>query len=203
MYVDMLIFYVLLFGFVYLAWWDGSDKGTASNVVQISEEVQQRLWQWLDIWGRQHEPYTENLNSLRPKKVREVKSKVRSMFIIFFDIKGIVKKIHPGRPNSQFCILLWCFMVTAWKCTMTLPQTLATKELVVASRQHTVSHFLFHCEILTKNNMAVIPSHTLLFSVSPIEDKTERLPFWHNWGDRGRVAGYAEHHHRTWLPEFI
>jgi hypothetical protein len=39
-----------------------------------------------------HEPYTENPNSLRPKKARLVKSKVKSMLIIFFYIRGIVHK---------------------------------------------------------------------------------------------------------------
>jgi hypothetical protein len=34
---------------------------------------------------------------------------------------------------------------------------LATKELAAASRQHTVSHFLFHWAIFTKNNMTVVP----------------------------------------------
>jgi hypothetical protein len=29
---------------------------------------------------------------------------------------------------------------------------------------------------------------TLLFSVSPISDKIERPQFWHNWGNRGRIA---------------
>jgi hypothetical protein len=44
---------------------------------------------------------------------------------------------------------------------------------------------------------------TLLYSVSLIEDKIERPPFWHNLGARGRIAGGAEHPHRTWLPECI
>jgi hypothetical protein len=47
--------------------------------------------------------------------------------------------------------------------------------------------------------MTVVP-HPPYFSVSPIEDKTERPPFWHSWGDQGRVAGGAEHPHRTQLP---
>jgi hypothetical protein len=34
------------------------------------------------------------------------------------------------------------------------------------------------------------------FSVSSIEDKTERMPFWHNWGDTGRITGCAEHPQR-------
>jgi hypothetical protein len=37
------------------------------------------------------------------------------------------------------------------------------------------------------------------FCVSPIE----RLPFWHNCGDRSRIAGGAEHPHRIWLPGVI
>jgi hypothetical protein len=42
--------------------------------------------------GRKHEPYMRSPNSPRPKKARHVKSKVKSMFIIFFDIRGIVHK---------------------------------------------------------------------------------------------------------------
>jgi hypothetical protein len=38
---------------------------------------------------------------------------------------------------------------------------------------------------------------TFLFLL--IEDKTERLPFWHNWGDGGRITGGAEQPHRTRL----
>jgi hypothetical protein len=41
------------------------------------------------------------------------------------------------------------------------------------------------------------------FSASPIKAKTKRPPFWHNWGDRGRIAGCAEHPHRTRLPGCI
>jgi hypothetical protein len=41
------------------------------------------------VRGRKHEPYMESPNSPRPKKVRQVKNKVKSMLIIFFDIKGI------------------------------------------------------------------------------------------------------------------
>jgi hypothetical protein len=31
------------------------------------------------------------------------------------------QRIHLGRPNNQFLLLLWCFTVTAWKCVKTSP----------------------------------------------------------------------------------
>jgi hypothetical protein len=73
-----------------------------------------------------------------------------------------------------------------------------TKELAVASWQHTVSHFLFTREALTKNNMTVVPHPpSLPFSVSLIEDKTEMPPFWHNWDGWGRISCCAKHPHNT------
>jgi hypothetical protein len=45
--------------------------------------------------------------------------------------------------------------------------------------------------------------HPPYFSVSPIEGKSERPPFWHSWGDLGRITGGAEHPHSTWLPGCI
>jgi hypothetical protein len=44
------------------------------------------------IQERKHEPYTESQNSPRLEKTWQVKSKVKSMLIIFFDIKRIVHK---------------------------------------------------------------------------------------------------------------
>jgi hypothetical protein len=43
---------------------------------------------------------------------------------------------------------------------------MATKELVVASRQRTISHFLFHQGIFDQNNMTIIP-HPPYFSLFP------------------------------------
>jgi hypothetical protein len=42
--------------------------------------------------GRNHEPYMVSTNSPRPKKVTQVKSKVKSILIIFSHIKGIIHK---------------------------------------------------------------------------------------------------------------
>jgi hypothetical protein len=41
------------------------------------------------------------------------------------------------------------------------------------------------------------------FLCSPIEDKIERPPFRHKWGDWDRFAGGAEHPHRSLLPGCI
>jgi hypothetical protein len=144
---------------VYLRLRDRTDNKRAQNFVQISEEVLRRPWQWLD-W-RECEPYTgvwmECPFSPKLKQASHAKNKVKSMLIIFFYIKGYYsQRVLPGRPNSQFRILLWRITATAKKCAKTSPWTLVTKELAVASRQRTALHFLFAREFLTINNMAVI-----------------------------------------------
>jgi hypothetical protein len=68
--------------------------------------------------------------------------------------------ICPGRPNSQFCVLLWRFTATAWKCAKNSHRTLATKEL--ASWQLTVSHFHFHQGIFDPKQHDCCPPPTLL-----------------------------------------
>jgi hypothetical protein len=45
-----------------------------------------------NVQGGKHEPYTESPNSMRPKMVRQVENKVKSMLTIFFGIKRIVCK---------------------------------------------------------------------------------------------------------------
>jgi hypothetical protein len=68
------------------------------------------------------------------------------MLIIFFHIKGIVQKD------------------SSWQAEQSIPHTtLATRELAVASRQHTNSHCLFHQGIFyQKQHDSNLPP-TLLF----------------------------------------
>jgi hypothetical protein len=70
-------------------------------------------------------------------------------------------------PNSQFRMTLWRFTRTAWKCAKTSLQTLVTKELVAASWQRTVSHFLFHQGISDQNqHYWCPPTHLTLLCCS-------------------------------------
>jgi hypothetical protein len=85
-----------------------------------------------------------------------MKSKVKSMLIIFFDIKEIVHNEF-ALAGQAVSSLYYCFTATTWKCAKTSPRTLATKELAVASRQRTVSHFHFHQRIVDQTNMTIAP----------------------------------------------
>jgi hypothetical protein len=91
------------------------------------------------------------------------------MLIIFWHQGNCSQRIRPGRPNSQFCILLWRFLATAWKCAKASPRTFATKELAVASQQCTASHSFFTREFLTKNNMTVVPHPPYLPDLAPCD----------------------------------
>jgi hypothetical protein len=106
------------------------------------------------------------------------------------------QRIRPSRPDSEFRILLWCFCGDCLKICELWRQ----KNWLLHHDNNRLTLPFPTRELLAENNMTVSPQSTLLFSVSPIENKSERPPFWYNWGDRGRIAGCAEHPQRTWLP---
>jgi hypothetical protein len=72
--------------------------GDESLIYGYDPETKQQSSQW------------KRSNSLRLKKVRQVKNKVKRMLIIFFDIKGIVHKefVQAGQTASSayYCDLL-------------------------------------------------------------------------------------------------
>jgi hypothetical protein len=123
--------------------------------------------------------------------------KVKSILIIFFDIKGIVTR------NSS------------WQATQSILRTIMT---FYGDCAKTCEDFILNfgdkrtgCCITTTHRLTLPfatgnfwPKTTWLSSPTnptflffSIEDKTERLPFWHNWGDRGRIAGGAEQSQNT------
>jgi hypothetical protein len=151
----MLIFYVLL---VSCIWPDLISRRIRQrngvNFVQISEKVPRRP----SIWLGKRPGNTGRPNSPRPGKMRQVKSKVKSILIIFFDIKEIVHKNPSWKAKQSIPHTTVTFTATAWNCVKTSPRNLATKQLAVASRQRTISHFLF------TRKFVVIPTHPTFLS---------------------------------------
>jgi hypothetical protein len=120
------------------------------------------------------------------KNGRQVKSKVKSMLIILFDIKRIVHKeiILVGQTVNfvYFCDSLWRLRENVQKL---YPELWRQQNWPLLHDNALFHTSFFTREFLTKNNMAVI-SHlpkltvfaTCYFSLfSLIEDKAERLPF--------------------------
>jgi hypothetical protein len=140
-WVDVLIFYILLFRVVYLAWCD--------FMVGITKEQQQchllvlgyhQWWEldlWLWSWDKATIPLMEKSKLTKTEKGEICEEQSQEHAYLFLWHHGIFRKKFV-KPNSQFRILL-CV-----KCAKTLPRTLATKELIVTSWQCTVSHFHFH-----------------------------------------------------------
>jgi hypothetical protein len=72
---------------------DGSNKGTALHFVQISGKCAMEIPGMVrQAFGEESMIRTRKVQLNRPQKARQMKSKVKSMLIIFFDIKGIVHK---------------------------------------------------------------------------------------------------------------
>jgi histone-lysine N-methyltransferase SETMAR len=89
-------------------WQIASDHATFLSRVITGDES----WTYsYDPETKQQSSHWKSPNSLRPKKARQVKSKVKNMLIIFFDTKGIVHKefILAGQTvnSAYYCIVLW------------------------------------------------------------------------------------------------
>jgi hypothetical protein len=86
------------------------------------------------------------------------------------------QRIHPSRTNSHFHILLWHFMATTWKCAKTLPWTGDKRTGCCITIMHHLPLPFSLRNFLSKTTWLSSFTHPT-FSVSPIEDKTESLPF--------------------------
>jgi hypothetical protein len=98
------------------------------------------------------------------------------MLSILLDIKGIGHNefVLAGQSIPYTALTFYGYCV---KMCQDFARTSATKELAVASRQHTVSHFFFRHGILTINKMTATshPPYSpdlapLRYSVSPNEN---------------------------------
>jgi hypothetical protein len=100
------------------------------------------------------------------------------MLTIFFDIKGILHKafVLAGQTvnSAYYCEVLLRLCENVQR---PLPELWRPNNWLVRHDNAFFSHFLFKQEIFDQNKRDCCPSPTLLFPVSPIEDKTERPPF--------------------------
>jgi hypothetical protein len=140
----------------------------------------------------------------RGRKRRE-RWKVKSMLINLFDMKRIVHKefVLVGKTVRSTC---YCDILRRLRENVRRlrPGLLQQKNWLLLHHNKAPSHTSFFTrKFFIKDNMTVVP-HQPYFSPLPrLKIKFERPPFWHNWGDQGRIACCAEHTHRTRLPGCI
>jgi hypothetical protein len=149
-----------------LVWFcDVPNKGTASDFVQISEKVCQRPWQRLDKRSRKRTWATHGKSKLTKTEKNETSEEQSQghAYHFLWHREVCSQIIHPGRPNGQFRVLLWRFMVTAWKCVKTLPRTLGTKELHVHHDNAPAHISFFARELLTKKRHDCCSPPTQIF----------------------------------------
>jgi hypothetical protein len=161
-------FYVLLFGVVYLTWCDFAMDSTKDQHLMLCKsrksatETLQRLHELsgkeaCTVHGKSKLTIAENGETSGEKSEEHSRN--------FIWHQGVCSQIvHPGLTSSQFGIILWRFKATAWKCAKPSLQTLATRELAVASRQRTFSHFLFQQIIFYQKQYDCRAQTTLIFS---------------------------------------
>jgi hypothetical protein len=141
---------------------------------------------YTSVQGRKHEPYMKGPNSPRPKDARQVRSKVKSMLIIFVDIKRIVHKEFVLTGQTVNSIYYWDILRLLREYVRRLRPELWRQKNWLFHYDKAPTHTSFFTRIFFTRNITTV---TLHFSVSPIEDKAQRLPFWHNWGDWSRIGG--------------
>jgi hypothetical protein len=126
------------------------------------------------------------------------------MLVIFFDIKGIAHKqfVLAGRTlnSAYYCDVLRRLRENEGRLR---PELLGTKELVVASRQHTVSQFPFHEEIFDQKQHGCRPQPIIIFSDSPLKVKLKGHHFGTNEVIGTESQAVLLHFHRTRLPGCI
>jgi hypothetical protein len=156
---------ILLFEVMYLAWCDftmdlitgmhqmlcRSWKKCDRDPGNVYERSEKKAWA---IHGCLNGKVQTNWDR---KKVRQVKSKVKSMLIIFFYIKGTVHKefILAGQTvsSSYYCEVLWWLHEFVQRLH---PEFWSQNNWLLLTATHCLTSF-FTREILTKNNMTVIP----------------------------------------------
>jgi hypothetical protein len=169
-------FYVLSIWVVYLVWCDFAMDMTVSahQILYKSQKM------WMESLEMIRQAFREECmshtwvfeckipNSPRHKgETGEVQSHVHAYDFLWHH-GDCLQRIGHGRPNGEFCIVLWRFTATAWKSAKTSCQSLVVKEMAVASWEHVISHFLFHQGIFNQKLHNCHPTPTLLAWLGPM-----------------------------------
>ena len=144
--------------------------------------------------------------SPRPKKARQVRSNVKSMLIVFSDIRGIVHKefLPPGQTvNGKF----YCEAMKWPREGIQRKHPDKRKNKWFLHHDNAPAHTsLVIWQFPTSKNITVIPHHPIRLTLPPVtfsipqdEIMAERALFWHDRGDPCRIRrGYLHTH--IWEP---
>jgi hypothetical protein len=175
---------------------DRSDKGTASNFVQILERVQHGPWKCLyrrtgkKAWAVHGKPRVTE-----PKKGDRWRTNSRACFFFFWN-QGDCSQTKQSIPHFSSTFYGDCL-----EYAKTSTRTLATKSDCCITTIHPFTlHFHQGIFYRRQHDCHLRPSY---FSISLMENKIEWPPFSPNWGDWGIIADGAELPHRTLLSGFI
>jgi hypothetical protein len=139
------------------------DKGTASNLAQISEKVDMRSGK--KAWAL----HGKSKITDTWKGEKDEKQSQEHAYHFLWHQGDCLQRILHGIPNTQSRKPLWCFTAIEWKYAKISALTLATKELALSSRQLTTWLFLFHQGIFDqKQHESRLPPTVLAWLVPPV-----------------------------------
>jgi hypothetical protein len=119
----------------------------------------------------------ERPNSARPKKARQVKSKVKRMLIISFDIKEMFTKNSSRQSKLSILHTTATFYGDCKKMCEDFSPNFGDKRTgCCIMTTYRITLPFSPVSFLPKTTWLLSP-YTLLFSVPLIEDKTEKPPF--------------------------
>jgi hypothetical protein len=133
--------------------------------------------------------------------------RVKSMLIIFFDIKEIVHKefILIGQTSKSIycCYILQRLCENVFRHRPKLWQQITGCCIIT---MHCLTLPFSPRNLWQKTTQLSSPTHPTLLTWPTVIFLFPWLkipPFWHKWGDRGRITSGAEYPHRSQLPGFI